>query len=85
MPVDSCPTRRTTRKLPARRHLCGQNHQGSKACRPAGGAADKVRAGDKSQDREADWADNSAGGARPGDQVDQVKTDKARNYVARME
>src|SRR5262245_34296831 len=39
--------------------------KGSQACRPAGRAADEVRAGDQSQDRKADRPDDSAGGARP--------------------
>ena len=72
-------------QLPARRLLRGQNPEGRQACRSAGGAADEVRVRDQSQDGEADRPDDSAGGARPGEQVDQVKTDKARNYVARME
>ena len=52
-------------QLPARRILRGQNPEGSQACRSAGGAADEVRAGDQSQDGEADRPDDSAGGARP--------------------
>ena len=52
-------------QLPARRILRGQNPEGSQACRSAGGAADEVRAGDQSQDSEADRPDDSAGGARP--------------------
>ena len=59
-------------QLPARRILRGQNPEGSQACRSAGGAADEVRVRDQSQDREADRPDDSAGGARAGDQVDQV-------------
>ena len=52
-------------QLPARRIFRGQNPEGSQACRSAGGAADEVRAGDQSQDGEADRPDDSAGGARP--------------------
>ena len=48
--------------------------KGAKPARPPRGAADEVRAGDQSQDGEADRPDDSAGGARPGEQVDQVKT-----------
>ena len=66
MPVGSCPTgRRTARQLPARGILRGQNPEGSQACRSAGGAADEVRAGDQSEDGQADRTDDSAGGARP--------------------
>ena len=60
-------------KLPARRILRGQNPEGSQACRSAGGAADEVRAGDQSQDGEADRADDSAVGAVPGGQGDSVR------------
>ena len=41
-------------QLPARRILRGQNPEGSQACRSAGGAADEVRAGDQSQNGQAD-------------------------------
>ena len=47
--------------------LRGQNPEGSQARRSAGGAADEVRAGDQSQDGEADRPDDSAGGAGAGD------------------
>ena len=60
-------------QLPARRILRGQNPEGSQACRSAGGAADEVRAGDQSQDGEADRPDDSAGGAGSGEQGDQVR------------
>ena len=40
--------------------LRGQNPEGSQACRLAGRAADEVRAGDQSEDREADRSDDSA-------------------------
>ena len=45
-----------------RRVACvrGQNPEGRQACRSAGGAADEVRAGDQSQDGEADRSDDSA-------------------------
>ena len=41
--------------------------KGSEACRSAGGAADEVRAGDQSENGQADRRDDSAGGARPGE------------------
>ena len=50
-------------QLPARRILRGQNPEGSQACRSARGAADEVRAGDQSENRQADRPDDSAGGA----------------------
>ena len=53
MPADSCPTGRTKRTATGASHIRGQNPEGSEACRPAGGAADEVRAGDQSQDGEA--------------------------------
>ena len=53
-------------QLPARRYLRGQNPEGSQARRSAGGAADEVRAGDQSQDGEADRPDDSAEGAGAG-------------------
>ena len=49
-------------------YLRGQNPEGSQACRSARRAADEVRAGDQSEDGEADRPDDSAGGARAGDQ-----------------
>src|SRR5262249_12387531 len=59
-------------QLPARRTLRGQDPEGSQACRPAGGATDKVRAGDQSQDGKADRRDDSAIVAVPGGQGDQM-------------
>ena len=47
-------------QLPARRHLRGQNSKGRQACRSARRAADKIRAGDQSQDGKADRPDDSA-------------------------
>ena len=47
-------------QLPARSILRGQDPEGSQACRSAGGAADEVRAGDQSQNGEADRSDDSA-------------------------
>ena len=41
-------------------YLRGQNPERSQACRSAGRAADEVRAGDQSQDSEADRRDDSA-------------------------
>ena len=46
--------------------------KGAKPCRSAGRAAHEVRAGDKSEDGETDRSDDSAGGSRPGEQVDQM-------------
>ena len=46
-------------QLPARRVLRGQNLEGSQACRSAGGAANEVRAGNQSQDGEADRPDHT--------------------------
>src|SRR5262249_35874352 len=59
-------------QLPAPRTLRGQDPEGSEACRPAGGATDKVRAGDQSQDGKADRRDDSAIVAVPGGQGDQM-------------
>ena len=56
-----------------------KNPEGCKACRSAGGAADEVRVGDQSEDGEADRPDDSAGGARPGEQVDQVTVQDNRS------
>ena len=53
-------------QLPARRILRGQDPKGSQACRTARGAADEVRAGDQSQDSEADRRDDSAESAGAG-------------------
>ena len=53
-------------------YLRGQNPQGGQASRSAGGTADEVRARDQSQNCEADRPDDSARGARPSDQADQV-------------
>ena len=53
-------------KLPARRILRGQNPQRSEARRSAGGATDEVRAGDQSQDGQADRPDDSAESAGAG-------------------
>ena len=47
--------------------------KGAKPADLAGGAADEVRAGDQSEDGEADRPDDSAGGAGAGGQADQVK------------
>jgi hypothetical protein len=46
--------------------------EGSQARRSACRAAHQVRAGDQSQDGEADRPDDSAGGARSGESTDQV-------------
>ena len=53
-------------RLPARRQLRGQNPQGSQARRFAGRAADEVRAGDQSENGEADRRDDSADSAGAG-------------------
>ena len=47
-------------QLSARRILRGPNPQGSQACRSACGATYQVRAGDKPQNREANWPDDPA-------------------------
>ena len=54
-------------------YLRGQNPERSQACGPAGRATDKVRAGDQSQNREADRSHDSAERAGAGGQGDQVK------------
>ena len=61
--------------VPARRHLRGQDSERSKARRSAREAADEVRAGDQSEDREADRTDDSAERAGAGGQGDQVTVD----------
>ena len=53
--------------------------EGSEARRPAGGAADEVRAGDQSQDRQADRPDDSAEGAGPSGRVIQVRRQRCLN------
>ncbi len=60
MPAGSCPTGRTSRTATGASLLRGQNPEGSQARRSARGAADEVRAGDQSQNREADRPDDSA-------------------------
>src|SRR5690242_20332051 len=50
-------------QLPAHRGVCGQNPKGSQARGSTRGATDEVRAGDQSQDGEADRCDYSAEGA----------------------
>jgi hypothetical protein len=72
MPAGSCPTGGPRGQLPARGYLRGQNLEGSQARRFAGRAAHEIRAGDQSQDREADRRDDSAIVAVPGGQSDQV-------------
>jgi ABC-type uncharacterized transport system substrate-binding protein len=46
--------------------------KGRKARRSAGGAANEVRVGNQSQDREADWSYDSADSAHAGGEGDQV-------------
>ena len=60
-------------QLPARRHLRGQDPEGSQACRSSRGAADEVRVGDQSQDGEADRPDDSADVLARADRVIRVK------------
>ncbi len=48
------------RLVPARRHLRGQNPKRRQARRSADRAADEVRAGDQSENSEADRPDDSA-------------------------
>ena len=61
-----------SRLISPRRHLCGQDPQGHQASRPAGGAADKVRARDQSESGETDRPDDSAERAGESGQGDQV-------------
>ncbi len=70
-------------QLPARRILRGQNPEGSQARRSAGGAADEVRAGDQSQDGEADRRDDSAEGAGAGGSGNKVSILRSSNEVFR--
>ena len=60
-------------ELPARRLLRGQDLERRQACRSAGRAADEVRVGDQSQNRQADRPDDSAERAGAGGQGDQVR------------
>src|SRR4030095_14795827 len=60
------------RQLPARRLLREQNPEGHQACRPARRATDEIRVRDQSENCETDRPDDSARGARPSDQADQV-------------
>ena len=62
-------------------YLRGQNSEGSQACRSAGGAADEVRAGDQSEDGEADRPDDSAERAGAGGQGDQMTVDVGLSIV----
>jgi putative ABC transport system substrate-binding protein len=55
-----------SRKLPARRHLRGQNTQGCEARRSPRGTAEEVRTDDQSQDRERNRRDDSAKDADKG-------------------
>ena len=65
-------------QLPARRILRGQNPEGSQARRPAGRATDEVRAGDQSQDSEANRPDDSAECAGASGQSDSM-TKQSKN------
>src|SRR4030095_8852806 len=65
-------------QLSARRLLRGQNPEGRQAGRSARRTADEVRAGDKPQDGESDRRYDFVGGARAGDQADQVRRDECR-------
>jgi len=56
-----------------RGYLCGQDSEGRQARRSACRAASEVRPNYQSQDRQADRPDDSAVGAVPGGQGDQVK------------
>ena len=47
------------RHIPSRRNVCGENPQGRQTRRPSHRAAYKVRAGLKSENRQADRPDNS--------------------------
>ena len=60
-------------QLPARSYLRGQNPERSQACRSSRRAADEVRAGDQSENGEADRPDDSAERAGASGQSDQVR------------
>ena len=60
-------------QLPARCLLCGQNSQGRQACGVTYRTTHKVRAGDQSENREADRSDDSAEGPGAGGQSDSVR------------
>ena len=62
-------------QLPAHRILRGQDPEGRKACRSSRGAANKVRAGDQSQDCEADWRDDPAEDAGESGQSNTVRSE----------
>src|SRR5262249_40341718 len=64
--------RESGRHVSPGRHLRRQNSKGRQARRPAGRAADQVRAGDQPQDRQGPRVDDSslsAGSGGPGDRV----------------
>src|SRR5262245_1897870 len=86
MLAGSCPTGGQRGQLPASRILRGQNPEGSQACRFARGAANEIRVGNQSQDREADRPDHFAIYAVSGGQGDQVMEEnqlrtQAKNLV----
>src|SRR5262245_57622862 len=55
------------RNEPYRRSLCGQDFERCKTCRFACGAANEDRAGDQSENGEANRSNDSTGSARPGE------------------
>src|SRR5262249_18759732 len=62
-----------SRSLPAQRRVRGQDPEGRQARRPARGAADQVRAGDQSQDREDTRYRGATYAARPRRRGDRVR------------
>ena len=59
--------------------------KGDQAGRPSGRAADQVRAGDQSQDREAARRDDSKGAAEPGRQADRMTRRRDELSPARLD
>ena len=72
--VDLCPTELTEMRscTGASRPYVDKILKGSKACRPAGGAADEIRVRHQPEDRQADRPDDSAQRAGESGQGDQV-------------
>src|SRR5262249_8510554 len=67
-----------SRSLPAQRRVRGQDPEGHQARRPARGAADQVRAGDQSQDREDTRYRGATNAARPRRRGHRLKR---RNFI----
>ena len=62
----------TSRHAPPRRHLRGQDPERREARRSSRGTTDEVRAGDQSENRQADRPDDSASRAGAGGSGDQI-------------